>query len=64
MSVITERSWVRSQKKPFGYASWDEFYTRNNAVPGPNGLARHRIDMAHCIGHGAGTWDLILGEFS
>jgi hypothetical protein len=40
------------------------WYSQNNAEPGPNNLARHRIDYRHCIGHGAGTWDLITGEFS
>lgn len=36
----------------------------NSAENGPNGLVRHRIDGKHCIGHGNGTWDLIIGEFS
>lgn len=35
----------------------------NHAVPGPNNLARRRIDW-HCIGHGEGTYDLCVGEFS
>lgn len=25
---------------------------------------RHRVDHHHCIGHGPGTWDYIIGEFS
>jgi len=25
---------------------------------------RHQIDGIHCIGHGDGTWDYVLGEFS
>lgn len=25
---------------------------------------RHEIDMRHCIGHGDGPWDLIVGKFS
>jgi len=25
---------------------------------------RHKVDGEHCIGHGAGTWDLMVGEFS
>lgn len=41
-----------------------EFLRMNNAQLGPNGLVRHVIDGSHCIGHGAGTWDLITGEFS
>lgn len=27
-------------------------------------LKYHTIDGRHCIGHGSGTWDLILGNFS
>lgn len=36
----------------------------NHAVQGPNGLARCEIDGGHCIGHGEGAWDFIVGEFS
>jgi hypothetical protein len=25
---------------------------------------RHTIDGKHCIGHGEGTWDYIVGDFS
>lgn len=55
---ITERSRpVRGDDD----ALWDHW--SNGSVPGPNGLVRHRIGP-HCVGHGAGTWDLIPGEFS
>lgn len=49
----------------FGHAkSWAAFdYAANHAEPGPNNLARHKIDGRHCVGHGKGTWDLITGEF-
>ncbi len=30
----------------------------------PHGLSRHDIDGRFCIGHGEGTWDYMLGEFS
>lgn len=30
----------------------------------PHGLRRHPVDYTHCIEHGSGTWDLIVGEFS
>lgn len=36
----------------------------NHAEPGPEMLARCVIDGSHCIGHGEGTWDLLVGEFS
>ena len=34
-------------------------YCDVNAEP-----ARHDIDHKHCIGHGSGSWDLIVGIFS
>jgi len=40
------------------------WYAENHSVPGPNNLARHAISEGHCIGHGEGTWDYIIGEFS
>jgi hypothetical protein len=36
------------------------WYKKNRAIPGPNGLARHRIDGYHIIEHGEGTWDYIF----
>lgn len=33
-----------------------------DAERGPYNLLRSRIDK-HCIGRGAGTWDLVVGEF-
>jgi len=41
-----------------------EWYRANGAIPGPNNLARHRIDGQYCVGHGKGTWDFIQGDFS
>ncbi len=49
--VITERYWR-------GKRDYSE------GVEGPNGLTRRKIDGTHCIGHGEGTWDLCIGEFS
>lgn len=49
---------------PHGYSSWEDFYTQNHARPGPNNLCRSKIDGTHCTGHGKGTWDLMVGEFS
>lgn len=57
MSVICERSWTEREHNA-------HFLASNNAEPGPNGLLRHQIDGRHCIGHGEGTWDLLVGEFS
>jgi hypothetical protein len=33
------------------------------ADPGPNGPSRHKIGHG-CLGHGEGTWDYVVGEFS
>lgn len=54
-NIITERSWPKRT---------DFDYLRNSAEPGEFNLVRHRIDGGHCIKHGEGTWDCILGEFS
>lgn len=70
MDTITNRKWDR--KKPFdgpppdGYNLWNDFHNRNHSEPGPHGLLRHRVepDKRYCLGQGAGTWDLIPGEFS
>jgi hypothetical protein len=64
-AIITVRSWPRDAEKiPLGYESWGQFYDKNSADLGPNGLLRHRVDGRFCVGNGAGTWDLIAREFS
>jgi hypothetical protein len=66
---ITQRgssaaSWeFRSWDAAF-YKSEEDFHRSNHSERGPNGLLRHRIDGRHCIGHGEGTWDHIVGDFS
>lgn len=42
----------------------DQWYRQNHAIKGPKNLARHVIDHWHCIGHGEGTYDYIVGDFS
>lgn len=39
-----------------------EWLKNNHAIPGPFGLARHRLDD-RCIGHGNGPFDYIIGDF-
>lgn len=56
--TITRRSWDGRVEKP------DRWFRENHAEPGPNGLARHAVNEWHCIGHGEGTWDYLVGEFS
>lgn len=55
--VITKRDWSKRPSSSFDYAG-------NHAVPGPNNLVRAKIDGERVIGHGDGTWDLIVGKFS
>jgi hypothetical protein len=40
-----------------------QWLKNNHAIPGPFGLARHRLDD-RCIGHGDGPFDYIIGDFS
>ncbi|MFW6145427.1 MAG: hypothetical protein ACOC4Y_01380 [bacterium] len=63
LDKITNRSWNKPEH-PYGYRSWENFYHYNNAEAGPCGLNRHRVGGCHCVGHGEGTWDYIIGEFS
>lgn len=58
LSVVTQRAWPRNNNNP------SEWYRANYAQPGPNGLTRSTVDGQHCIGHGEGTWDYCVGEFS
>ena len=39
-------------------------YSQNHAELGPRNLIRHVVDGRHCIGHGEGTFDYCVGEFS
>ena len=65
LDTITNRAWKNGFRKiPFGYADWESFHIDNHSEPGPNGLLRHRLSDHHCIGHGEGTWDYIIGDFS
>lgn len=68
LSIITERSWPNREKSKLQstYKDWNDFHYRNHSERGPRGLLRHKLDpqKEHCIGHGEGTWDLIIGEFS
>lgn len=71
LSTITQRQWEanwdrRMARKGLGgyYENEADFHAKNHSERGPNGLLRHQIDGRHCIGHGSGTWDLIVGEFS
>jgi hypothetical protein len=67
VKIITERKW----NKPFDGRDWklgsykneSDFHQKNYSLRGPNNLLRHRIG-SYCIGHGKGTWDCMVGDFS
>ena len=52
-------------EKPFPYDNWGHFHQSNYSEKGPRGLVRSKIcQTTGCVGHGSGTWDYIVGEFS
>lgn len=65
-NTISNRYWAGPKRHPtdYGYISYEDYLNKNNAEDGPRNLLRSRIDNIHCIGHGEGTYDYIVGEFS
>ncbi len=65
--IITDRDygdrWSKKWWFPF-HKSEADFHKQNGSERGPKGLLRAKIDGSHCIKHGKGTWDCIVGEFS
>lgn len=65
---ITDRRW-RNQFDNFdwtmggAYKDEADFHAKNGSERGPNNLLRYKIGM-WCKGHGEGTWDYVLGDFS
>lgn len=49
---------------PPGYNSWDEFHQKNFSIMGLGNLLYPEVDGYQCVGHGMGTWALLVGEFS
>ncbi len=65
LAVIVNRTHTAGRDKvPFGYSSLEDMLSRNHAEWGPNNLLRSVVDGQHCIGHGAGTYDYFINEFS
>lgn len=58
LRIITDRH------RPARHAFDPEWLRSNDAIPGPNNLARHQIDGRFCIAHGDGTFDIMRCEFS
>lgn len=46
------------------YQDEEHFHLCNSSVRGPLGLVRCRLIEGICVGHGEGTWDLFIGDFS
>jgi hypothetical protein len=55
---------VNSDRVPYGFSSWGEFFDKNCAEPGQDGFIHSRVGLGGCVGHGEGPWDLIATEFS
>lgn len=66
---ITQRKWdmpfcdERFKSRFANYLDENDFHRRNDSERGLNNLLRHRISQ-YCIGHGEGTYDLMVGIFS
>jgi hypothetical protein len=60
LHIIMDRSLHAETDRPVDL----EFLRKNQAVRGPHGLLRHRVDNNFCIGHGPGTWDYMARDFS
>ena len=56
MDMIKKRSFPGNRRLA------EEDAKRNQAEVGPNNLLRHPLGD-HCIGHGEGPWDYIIGDF-
>lgn len=56
MDIIKKRNFPGNRRLA------EEDAKRNQAEVGPNNLLRHPLGD-HCIGHGEGPWDYIVGNF-
>jgi len=65
LNIITKRNYkVEIIKFPNEYyLNQEQFYEQNNCTLGINGCLRRNISGQYCVGHGEGTWDLIIGDF-
>lgn len=45
------------------YTDAEDYLQRNHAIRGPNNLLRRKLSQ-YCIGHGEGTYDYCVGDFS
>lgn len=54
---------ITNRKRPVRENFSKKFLEQNSAIQGPNYLVRSKLD-SRCVGHGAGTYDYIVGDFS
>ena len=65
LHVVTNRSHpISFEDKLKACKNGYEYVSLKTQPHGPNNLYRHTIDGSFCIGHGEGTWDLFVGDFS
>ena len=67
LQIIIKRKGYADFSKPYpteDYKSWEDFFLKNQAEPGPDGLLRHKVGNGLCIGHGDGPYDYMIGDFS
>ena len=67
IDVVTNRSWKKRSISDYAnndrYLSFKHFLYLNHAELGPDNLLRHK-SSEFCIGHGEGTYDYMVGDFS
>lgn len=68
LKTITERSgktpWnSRDYTNSGWYKGEEDFHYKNHSERGPKFLLRHKVDGVHCVWHGEGTYDYLIGEF-
>lgn len=64
LKIITDRARPQlsvGRRSKRLQAEWNK---NNHAIDGPNGLRRAELEEDRVIGHGEGTWDYFVGEFS
>lgn len=57
-------NWIEGRSWAYPGTYTEAFHAQNHSEPGPNGLLRHKVDGVHCVGHGEGTYDYLVGDFS
>lgn len=62
-TIVCRKTGAKWDQIPFGYSDWKNFHALNHSEQGPDGLLRHKVD-GHCVRHGSGTWDCMVGEFT